>query len=78
MNTEEKAAVKAARRAKKCGKKEKGANVKAPMIVHRPPIERREVSRKLYDRMIQKSRASSVDTAFFLFVWPLLYFLNGF
>lgn len=65
MNIEEMAAVKADYRAKKCGKKEKGASVKAPMIVHRPPIERKEVSRKLYDRMIQKSRASSVGTAFF-------------
>lgn len=65
MNIEEKAAFKAARRAEKCGKKEKGANIKAPMVVHGRPIERKEVSRKLYDRIIQKSRASSVDTAFF-------------
>ena len=75
MNTEAQAALKAARRAKKCGKKEKGAQVKAPMIVHRPPIERKEVSRKLYDRMIQKSLASSVGAAF-SFVWPLFVFFK--
>lgn len=77
MNIEERAAFKAARRAKKRGKKEQGASIKAPMIVHRPPIERKEVSRKLYDRMIKKSRVSSVGAAF-SFCIIALYFLSEF